>query len=93
DLLSRVSGESSKLRMPLIQVSIALSSGFLVVVGAPIGMILRDSLLFFMALSTVCGSFIGTIIMSKAIQKASFSAQKELGKFGGDIERRLHAIR
>ncbi|MFP9045315.1 ABC transporter transmembrane domain-containing protein, partial [Enterococcus faecalis] len=66
DLLSRVSGDSSKLRMALIQVSIALSSGFLVVVGAAIGMILRDSLLFFMALSTVCVSFIGTIIMSKA---------------------------
>lgn len=56
-------------------------------------MILRDSLLFFMALSTVCVSFIGTIIMSKAIQKASFSAQKELGKLSGDIERDLHAIR
>lgn len=93
DLLSRVSGDSSKLRMALIQVSIALSSGFLVVVGAAIGMILRDSLLFFMALSTVCVSFIGTIIMSKAIQKASFSAQKELGKLSGDIERDLHAIR
>ncbi|MDQ8651420.1 lasso peptide biosynthesis B2 protein [Enterococcus sp. FR068] len=89
DLLSRVSGDSSKLRMALIQVSIALSSGFLVVVGAA----LRDSLLFFMALSTVCVSFIGTIIMSKAIQKASFSAQKELGKLSGDIERDLHAIR
>ncbi|HCY9007402.1 TPA: lasso peptide biosynthesis B2 protein [Enterococcus faecalis] len=93
DLLSRVSGDSSKLRMALIQVSIALSSGFLVVVGAAIGMILRDSLLFFMALSTVCVSFIGTIIMSKAIQKVSFSAQKELGKLSGDIERDLHAIR
>lgn len=31
--------------------------------------------------------------MSKAIQKASFSAQKELGKLSGDIERDLHAIR
>lgn len=93
DLLSRVSSDSSRLRMALIQVSIALSSGFLVVVGAAIGMILRDSLLFFLALSTVCISFIGTIIMSKAIQKASFSAQKELGKLSGDIERDLHAIR
>lgn len=93
DLLSRVSGDSSRLRMALIQVTIAISSGFIVVVGAAVGMILRDSLLFLLALSTVCLSFIGTIIMSKSIQKASFSAQKELGKLSGDIERDLHAIR
>ncbi|MBC2149769.1 lasso peptide biosynthesis B2 protein [Listeria booriae] len=93
DLLSRVSGDSSKLRMALIQVTIALSSGFLIVIGAAVGMFLKDSLLFLMALSSVCLSFIGTIIMSKAIQKASFLAQKELGKLSGSIERDLHAIR
>ena len=78
--------------MALIQVSIALSSGFSCCWGS-----YRDDferfLAIFMALSTVCVSFIGTIIMSKAIQKASFSAQKELGKLSGDIERDLHAIR
>ena len=78
DLLSRVSGDSSKLRMALIQVSIALSSGFSCCWGS-----YRDDferfLAIFMALSTVCVSFIGTIIMSKAIQKASF-LHKRVGK-------------
>ncbi len=93
DLLSSVSSDSSKLRMALIQVTIAMSSGLVVIIGAAIGMILRDYLLFFMALSTVCLSFFGTIIMSKAIQNASFLAQKGLGKLSGDIEHDLHAIR
>ena len=77
--------------MALIQVSIALSSGFSCCWGS-----YRDDferfLAIFMALSTVCVSFIGTIIMSKAIQRLVFCT-KELGKLSGDIERDLHAIR
>ncbi|WCF07246.1 lasso peptide biosynthesis B2 protein [Paenibacillus thiaminolyticus] len=93
DLLSRVSGDSSRLRMALIQGTIALTSGSFIIVGAAIGLALKDFLLFLTTLVTVCLAFIGIIFMSKIIQKASFRAQQELGKLSGLVERDLHAIR
>ncbi|WP_221888495.1 ABC transporter ATP-binding protein [Paenibacillus popilliae] len=93
DLLSRVSGDSSRLRMALIQGTVALTSGSFIVVGAAIGLALRDFLLFLTALVTVCLAFIGIVFMSNIIQKASFRVQQELGKLSGLVERDLHAIR
>ncbi|WP_028543314.1 lasso peptide biosynthesis B2 protein [Paenibacillus taiwanensis] len=93
DLLSRVSGDSSRLRMALIQGTIALTSGFFIVVGAAIGLALKDFLLFLTALVTVSLAFIGIVFMSTMIQKASFRVQHELGKLSGLVERDLHAIR
>lgn len=93
DLLSRVSGDSSRLRMALIQGTIALTTGSFIVVGAAIGLALKDLLLFLTALVTVCLAFIGIFVMSNFIQKASFRVQQELGKLSGLVERDLHAIR
>lgn len=93
DLLSRVSGDSSRLRMALIQGTIALTSGSFIVVGAAIGLALKDLPLFLTALVTVCLAFIGIVFMSNIIQKASFRVQQELGKLSGLVERDLHAIR
>lgn len=93
DLLSRVSGDSSRLRMALIQGTIALTSGSFIVVGAAIGLALKDILLFLTALVTVSLAFIGVMFMSSIIQKASFRVQQELGKLSGLVERDLHAIR
>lgn len=93
DMLSRVSGDSSRLRMALIQGAIALTSGSFIVVGAAIGLALTDILLFLTALASILLSFIGIIFMSNIIQKASFRVQKELGKLSELVERDLHAIR
>lgn len=93
DLLSRVSGDSSRLRMALIQGTIALTSGAFIIVGAAIGLALKDILLFLTALVTVVVSFIGILFMSNIIQRASFRVQKELGKLSELVERDLHAIR
>mgnify|MGYP001203889070 FL=1 len=93
DLLSRVSGDSSRLRMALIQGTIALTSGSFIVIGAAIGLALKDILLFLTALTTVLLAFIGILFMSNIIQKASFRVQKELGRLSELVERDLHAIR
>ncbi|MDQ0232888.1 lasso peptide biosynthesis B2 protein [Metabacillus malikii] len=93
DMLSRISGDSSRLRMALIQGTIALTSGSFIVVGAAIGLALKDSFLFLTALATILLSFIGILFMSNIIQKASFRVQKELGKLSELVERDLHAIR
>ncbi|MED3801033.1 lasso peptide biosynthesis B2 protein [Lysinibacillus xylanilyticus] len=93
DLLSRVSGDSSKLRMALIQGTVAFTSGSFIVIGAAIGLALKDILLFLTALVTVCIAFIGIMFMSNIIQKASFRVQEELGKLNGLVERDLNAIR
>lgn len=93
DMLSRVSGDSSRLRMALIQGAIALTSGSFIVVGAAIGLALTDILLFLTALASILLSFIGIILMSNIIQKASFRVQKELGKLSELVEHDLHAIR
>ncbi|OTN90592.1 hypothetical protein A5819_003092 [Enterococcus sp. 7E2_DIV0204] len=93
DLLSRVIGDSSQLKTGIIQGSVALTSGIFIVIGAAVGMILRDSFLFMIVLITICLAFIGIILMSTAVQRASFKLQQELGKLSGIVERDLHAIR
>ncbi|MFJ8516215.1 lasso peptide biosynthesis B2 protein [Lysinibacillus xylanilyticus] len=93
DLLSRVSSDSSKLRMALIQGTVAFTSGSFIVIGAAISLALKDILLFLTALVTVCIAFIGIMFMSNIIQKASFRVQEELGKLNGLVERDLNAIR
>lgn len=93
DLISRVSGDTSRLRMALIQGTIAFTSGSFIVVGAAIGLALKDLVLFLTALFCISLAFIGIFMMSNLIQKSSFRVQQELGKLSGMIERDLHAIR
>jgi len=93
DMLSRISGDSSRLRTALIQGVVSLSSGIFVVLGAAIGMAIRDLFLFLLTLATVSLALLCTMLMSTIIQRASFKAQKELGLLSGLVERDLHAIR
>lgn len=93
DMLSRVNGDSSRLRSALIQCIMAVTSGLFVVIGAAVGMALRDLFLFVLTLITVGVALFGTLLLTQIVQRASFKAQEELGRLSGLVERDLHAIR
>jgi len=93
DILSRINGDSSRLRAGLIQATVAITGGLFLIVGASIGMALRDLFLFLLTLAVVAMSLIGVMLMSKIVQRASFKLQRELGQLSGLVERDLRAIR
>ena len=93
DLLSRFSSDTSRLRLAIIQGTVAITSGIFLVIGAVIGMAFIDIFLFFLTISTVAITLISVLFMSHIVQRASYNMQQELGKLSGLVERDLHAIR
>lgn len=93
DLLSRVSGDTSKLRVGIIQLSVSITSGLFLVGGAIIGLMIKDLYLFLITLITIVISFLFIMFMTNLIQKSSYEAQKSLGVLSSIINRCLYGIR
>lgn len=93
DLLSRITGDTSKLRIGIIQLSVCITSGMILSFGAVIFLFIKDLSLSLITLGTITISFIFIILMSTFIQKASYEAQKSLGKLNSILSRSLYGIR
>lgn len=93
DLLSRLSGDAAKLRVGIIQITVTLSSSLLLAVGSIIALFIKD---FSLSLITVCAmavTFVLIIVMSVVVQKASYNAQKSMGKLSATVNGSLLGIR
>ncbi len=93
DLISRMTGDTAKLRAGLIQSAVALSSGVLLAVGASIGLLLKDFTLFLVTLLSIAVSFVLIAVLSGIIQGASYDAQRSMGKLSGKLGNCLHGIK
>ncbi|MDD7184037.1 MULTISPECIES: lasso peptide biosynthesis B2 protein [Bacillota] len=93
DLLSRISSDTSKLRVGIVQLSVSITSGVFLVIGAVVGLMIKDFSLFLITLISILISFIFITFMSGLIQKSSYSAQKSLGVLTSIINRDLLGIR
>lgn len=93
DLLSRINGDTAKLRVGIIQLSVCITSGIVLSIGSAIGLFLRDVTLFAITLCTIIVSFVCIFVFSTFIQKASYNAQKGLGQLAGIVNRSLNGIR
>lgn len=93
DLLSRINGDTAKLRVGIIQLSVCITSGMVLSIGSAIGLFLRDITLFTITFCTIIVSFVFIIIFSTFIQKASYNSQKGLGQLTSIVNRSLYGIR
>lgn len=93
DLLSRINGDTAKIRVGIIQLSVCITSGMVLSIGSAIGLFLRDSMLFTITFCTIIVSFVCIVIFSTFIQKASYNAQKGLGQLTSIVNRSLYGIR
>lgn len=93
DLISRMTGDTAKIRAGIIQTTVALSSGLLLAIGASIGLLLKDVTLFLVTMISIIASFILIALMSVIIQRASYDAQKSMGKLSGKLGQSIRGIR
>ena len=93
DILSRMTGDTAKLRAGIVQFSVCISSGLILAIGASIGLLVKDARMFIITLGAIAISFIGIMIMSGIIQKASYRAQKAMGHLNSTVGRSILGIR
>lgn len=93
ELISRFSSDTSKLRLGIIQSTIALTSGIFLATGAMILLFIKDIILAMITISSVSISFLLIIFMSSAIQSSSYEAQKGLGRMTSYLSRIIMGIR
>ncbi|WP_159561764.1 lasso peptide biosynthesis B2 protein [Streptococcus halichoeri] len=93
DLLSRVSGDTSKLRVGIIQITVSITSGLFLVIGAVIGLMIKDFFLFLITLISILISFAFITFMTGLVQKSSYNAQRKLGILTSVLNRDLLGIR
>ena len=93
DLLSRMTGDTAKLRAGIVQFSVCISSGLILAVGASVGLLLKDVRMFLVTLGAIAVSFAGILIMSGVIQRASYRAQRSMGHLSSTVGRSILGIR
>lgn len=93
DLISRFSSDTSKLRLGIVQSTVALTSGIFLSVGAILGLFLKDAFLALVTVITISISFIFVMLMSNAIQQASYEAHQGLGQVTTFLNKLIVGIR
>jgi ABC-type multidrug transport system fused ATPase/permease subunit len=93
DLLSRVGADTTLLRAVVTSGLFETVTGAVMVVGAAIGMVLIDPLLFAI---TVVGMALGlgvAIVLNRRVRPASVEAQARIGEMTSAVERAISAAR
>lgn len=93
DLTSRLTNDTSTLRIALTQGVAGAAGGLLTLVGAVVAMVSIDPLLFCLTLTTVLGSLAVVTGIGARIRLLSLQAQRVTGDLSAAAERVLRAIR
>ncbi|MGD9606940.1 MAG: ABC transporter ATP-binding protein [Leucobacter sp.] len=93
DLVSRIGSDTTLLRAVLTQGLVEAISGMLVFVGALIGMLIIDPLLFGITFAVVVVALIVVVIMSARIRPAVTRAQEKVGDLAAQVERSISSMR
>ena len=93
DLVSRIGSDTTLLRAVLTQGLVEAVSGSLIFVGALIGMLVIDPLLFLITFSVLLVALIVVVLMSARIRPAVSRAQEKVGDLAAQIDRSVSSIR
>jgi len=93
DLVSRVGSDTTLLRAVLTQGMVEAISGLLVFVGALIGMLIIDPVLFGITFSVVVVALVVVVLVSARIRPAVTRAQQKVGDLAAQVERSISSIR
>lgn len=93
DLVSRIGSDTTLLRAVLTQGFVEAISGMLVFVGALIGMLIIDPVLFIFTFGVIVVALIAVVMMSSRIRPAVSRAQEKVGDLAAQVERSISSIR
>ncbi len=93
DLVSRVAADTSSLRTGFLQIFVACTTGFPLVIGTCALMLFLDPFLMGTALALIVGLGFVLFAVSRLIQGASLAAQQKLGSLTSQVQRDMNGIR
>lgn len=93
DLVSRVAADTSSLRTGFLQIFVACTTGFPLVIGTCALMLFLDPFLMGTALALIVGLGFILFAVSRLIQGASLAAQQKLGSLTSQVQRDMNGIR
>ncbi|QZY51011.1 ABC transporter ATP-binding protein [Leucobacter tenebrionis] len=93
DLVSRVGSDTTLLRAVLTQGLVEAISGMLVFVGALIGMLVIDPLLFGITFGVILLALVVVVLVSSRIRPAVAKAQEKVGDLAAQVDRTISSIR
>ena len=93
DLVSRVGSDTTLLRAVLTQGLVEAISGMLVFVGALIGMLIIDAVLFGITFSVILAALIVVVLISRKIRPAVARSQEKVGDLAAQVDRSISSIR
>ena len=93
DLVSRVAADTSSLRTGFLQIFVACTTGFPLVIGTCALMLFLDPFLMGTALALIVGLGFVLFAVSRLIQGASLVAQQKLGSLTSQVQRDMGGIR
>ncbi|UOR01759.1 ABC transporter ATP-binding protein/permease [Leucobacter allii] len=93
DLVSRVGSDTTLLRAVLTQGFVEAISGLLVFVGALVGMLVIDPVLFGITFGVVLVALVVVVTVSSRIRPAVARAQEKVGDLAAQVDRSISSIR
>lgn len=93
DLVSRIGSDTTLLRAVLTQGFVEAMSGVLVFVGALVGMLIIDPMLFGITFGVVVVALIVVVLVSARIRPAVARAQEKVGDLAAQVDRSITSIR
>ncbi len=93
DLVSRVGSDTTLLRAVLTQGLVEAISGMLVFVGALVGMLIIDPILFGITFAVVVVAIVVVVAVSSRIRPAVAQAQEKVGDLAAQVDRSISSIR
>ncbi|MCW2289542.1 ATP-binding cassette subfamily B protein [Leucobacter luti] len=93
DLVSRIGSDTTLLRAVLTQGLVEALSGLLVFVGALIGMLVIDPLLFAITFGVILVALVIVVLVSGKIRPAVAQAQEKVGDLAAQVDRSVSSIR
>lgn len=93
DLVSRIGSDTTLLRAVLTQGFVEAISGMLVFVGALVGMLVIDPVLFAIAFGVVIAALVIVLAVSRQIRPAVTRSQEKVGDLAAQVDRTISSIR
>jgi ABC-type multidrug transport system fused ATPase/permease subunit len=93
DLVSRVSSDTTLLRAVLTQGLVDAVGGVFILIGAVIGMLVLDPLLFGLTVLVLLVAIVAVTAVARQVQTATKAAQRSVGQLSAAVERAVSATR
>ena len=93
DLVSRVGSDTTLLRAVLTQGFVEAISGMLVFVGALVGMLIIDPVLFLITFAVILVALVVVVIVSGRIRPAVARSQEKVGDLAAQVDRTISSVR